>query len=256
MINAHHVGCCTRAQIADREAAIASQQTAFAAILFDMDGSLVDTEPIWYDAEVDVMATYGTRWTPEDQQHTIGGPWLRVGTYMASRLASQGGPQLPPQRLWDELQQAFSRHLDSGHIAVYDGAEALLNEAMAAGLPLALVSNSTRELMDKVLAAHRRFRFDVTIASDEVTNGKPHPEPYLEAASRLGVPIERCLVVEDSPNGVAAARDSGAAVVAVAHVAAVDPGPRGIVVDSLAGFTLDELARRIPGVATEGELLE
>lgn len=221
--------------------------TPFAAVLFDMDGSLVDTEPIWMAAEVDLMASYGATWTEEDQQHTIGGPWLRVGRYMSQQLASQGGPEVPPERMWEELLVAFSRHLDSGHIAVYDGAEALLNEAMAAGLPLALVSNSNRELMDKVLAAHPRFSFDVTLASDEVANGKPHPGPYLEAAARLGVPIERCLVVEDSPNGVTAARESGACVVAVAHLAEVDPGPKGIVVKSLDGLTLAGVAERIAG---------
>ena len=210
-----------------------------------MDGSLVDTEPMWHAAEVDLMASHGAQWTAEDQRHALGGPMTRVGDYIAERLAAQGVPGVTPQRAIAELLVMFERHLDAGEIAVHDGADALLREAMAAAVPLALVSNSTRRLMDMVLAAHPDYRFDVTIAGDEVELAKPHPGPYLEAARRLGVAIGDCLVVEDSPTGVAAARDSGAAVVAVEHMGQLDPGPRGMVVDRLDGLSLAELARRL-----------
>lgn len=220
-------------------------RAGFAAVLFDMDGSLVDTEPIWHAAEADVMARYGATWTEADQAHAIGGPMLRVGRYISGRLADHGIAGITPEQALRELLGDFERHLDAGDIASHDGAEALLLEAMAAGLPLALVSNSTRRLMDKVLAAHPDYRFEVTIAGDEVALAKPHPGPYLEAAERLGVPIADCLIVEDSPTGVAAARDSGAAVVAVQHMGQLDPGPRGIVVDRLDGLSLAELARRL-----------
>lgn len=217
----------------------------FAAVLFDMDGSLVDTEPMWHAAEVDLMARYDAQWTMADQQLALGGPISRVGRYIASRLEGDGVPGISPERAVAELLQTFEQHLDDGEIAVHDGADALLREAMRADLPLALVSNSPRRLMEKVLAAHPGMRFDLTIAGDEVAQAKPHPGPYWEAAERLGVPIEDCLVVEDSPTGVAAARDSGAAVVAVQHMGQLDPGPRGLVVQRLDGLTLAELAERL-----------
>lgn len=210
-----------------------------------MDGSLVDTEPIWHAAEVDLMAGYGAAWTWQDQAHALGGPMSRVGHYIAERLRAEVGVAMTADRAIAELLATFEEHLDSGEIAVHDGADTLLREAMGAGLPIALVSNSTRRLMDKVLAAHPEYRFAVTIAGDEVALAKPDPAPYLAAARWLGVRIEACLIVEDSPTGVAAARESGAAVVAVQHMGQLDPGPRGIVVDRLDGLTLAELARML-----------
>lgn len=217
----------------------------FAAVLFDMDGSLVDTEPMWHAAEIDVMAGHGTQWTLADQRYAIGGPMSRVGQYMVDRLTAQGVTGISAEGILAELLAAFERHLDAGEIAVYDGADALLAQATAAGLPLALVSNSTRRLMDKVLAANPGLTFEVTIAGDEVPLAKPHPDPYWTAAHRLGVPIEECLIVEDSPTGVAAARDSGACVVAVAHLGQLDPGPRGLVVSRLDGLDLADLAAQL-----------
>ncbi len=224
---------------------ISTAAPAFAAVLFDMDGSLVDTEPMWHAAELDFMTSHGSDWTAEDQAIALGGPIARVGRYLAQRLAADGVVGVTAEQAMAELLWMFEQHLDAGEIAVHDGAEALLREAMASGVPLALVSNSTRRLMDIVLAANPGLRFDVTIAGDEVPLAKPHPGPYLEAAERLGVSIAACLVVEDSPTGVAAARDSGAAVVAVQHLGQLDPGPRGLVVQRLDGWTLAGLAARL-----------
>lgn len=210
-----------------------------------MDGTLVDTEPMWHSAEIEVMAGYGVTWSLQDQAEALGGPMDRVVRYMADKVVVAGSPAPELDFLLLQMLDSFERHLDGGAIVVHDGADALVREAMRADLPLALVSNSPRRMIEKVLAAHPDFRFDVTIAGDEVADGKPHPGPYWEAADRLGVDIARCLIVEDSPTGVAAARDSGAAVVAVAHMGQLDPGPRGLVVDRLDGIGLDELARRL-----------
>jgi beta-phosphoglucomutase-like phosphatase (HAD superfamily) len=83
--------------------------------------------------------------------------------------------------------------------------------------------------------------FDITVAGDEVDEGKPHPEPYLAAARLLGVPIEACIVIEDSPTGVASGQASGAYVVAVPHLVAIPQHPRRRVLESLDGVTLAEL---------------
>lgn len=217
----------------------------FAAVLFDMDGTLVDTEPIWHLAEVALMAEYGASWTEQDQAIALGGPMPRVGRYITERLAAVAVAEMSPERAVEELLAHFERQLDAGTIVSHAGAEALLRQAQGMGLPVALVSNSPRRLITKVLAARPDFRFDLTLAGDEVDPPKPDPHPYLVAADRLGVPIEECLVLEDSPTGVAAARESGAAVVAVQHLGELEPGPRGIVVDRLDGLDLVELARRL-----------
>jgi HAD superfamily hydrolase (TIGR01509 family) len=221
--------------------------TMFAAVLFDMDGTLVDTEPMWEAAEADVMAAHGSSWTRADQALAIGGPIERVTRYMAGKIAADTGVLRSPVLVHEELLAAFHSHLDAGRIGVHDGADALFRAARGRGLPVALVSNSPRELMTKVLAALPQFVFDLTLAGDEVDHAKPHPGPYLEAARLLGVRIEDCLVVEDSPTGVAAARASGAAVVAVQHLAALDPGPRGVVVADLAHVGLADLAEQLAG---------
>lgn len=217
----------------------------FAAVLFDMDGTLVDSEPMWEAAEVDVMTSHGSSWSSADQAHAIGGPVERVTGYMSDTIAADTGVRVPPEQIHTELLAAFHGHLDAGRIGVHDGADALFRQAREAGLPVALVSNSPRELMTKVLQALPQFTFDVTIAGDEVPHAKPHPGPYLEAAERLGVDIADCLVVEDSPTGVAAARDSGGAVVAVEHLVPLHPGPRGVVVADLAHVGLAALADQL-----------
>ena len=137
--------------------------------------------------------------------------------------------------------------LRSGNLQWRPGALELLSECRATGVPTALVSASHRRLLDAVsdaVADHPGMpdpAFDVTVAGDEVDQGKPHPEPYLAAARRLGVRIAECIVVEDSPTGVASGQASGAYVLAVPHMVAVPPHPRRWVVETLDGVTLGDL---------------
>ena len=155
-----------------------------------------------------------------------------------SRLA---GTVTPRHQLW--IDGAFrdarsGERLESRNPATGE----LLAEVAAAGVPMALVSSSYRVLVDAVLA-QGLGPFALTVAGDEVGQGKPHPEPYLTAAQRLGVSPARCVVIEDSPSGVAAGEAAGCAVVAVPSVAGVafDAAPRRLVVGSLAGVTLADL---------------
>ena len=113
------------------------------------------------------------------------------------------------------------------------GAEALLDDLVAAGVPCALVSSSPRRLVDAVLASVGGDHFTTTIAGDEVPRTKPDPDPYLQAARQLGVEPSRCVVLEDSPVGVAAAEAAGCVVIAVPFVVPIEPGPRRHVVGSL-----------------------
>ena len=210
------------------------------AVLWDMDGVLVDSEPLWTLAEVELARALGGEWTDEIKALVVG---TRLDVSVPTILRFYGVPVGPAQVAWaadfllDRMTQLYKTEP-----VLMAGAQELLAQLRAAGIPVALVSSSYRALVDSVLAAGVG-PFDLTLAGDEVTHAKPHPEPYLTAASRLGVDPARCVVVEDSPSGVASAEAAGAAVVAVPSVPGVlfDPGPRRLVADSLAGVTLVDL---------------
>jgi len=212
-----------------------------AAVLFDMDGLLVDTEPVWTIAEVELAQQLGGEFTSELKAAIVG---TRLEVAVPTILRWYDGPndQGTVDRtcawLLERMVELFAERP-----LVQPGVEDLLAALGVAGIPTALVSSSYRVLVDAVLA-HGFGPFGLTLAGDEVVNGKPHPDPYLIAASRLGVDPTRCVVLEDSPAGVASAEAAGCAVVAVPSVAGVsfDPTPRRLVAPSLAGLTVADLA--------------
>jgi HAD superfamily hydrolase (TIGR01509 family) len=198
------------------------------AVLFDMDGLLVDTEKYWFQVECEVMRRLGHGWTPEDQERLIGGSMPATVAYM---LRVSGSARDPAEiERW--MHEGLFVLLEAG-VDMMPGAAELLAEVRAAGLPTALVTSSGRPVAEAVLATVGRGNFDVVVTGDDVTRYKPDPEPYLLAARLLGVPPERCAALEDSPNGVTAATAAGCAVVAVPSVLPVPPAPRRLVVESL-----------------------
>jgi len=214
------------------------------AVLFDLDGTLIDSEGLWWRAECRIVSGLGGEWTPEDQAHCLGGPLERVSSYMAERTMTSVPPDVIGAGLLDEMESL----LRSEPLLWRPGARELLAECRAAGVPTALVSASHRRLLDAVaeaiardVDAHDGQAFGVTVAGDEVNNGKPHPEPYVAAAQMLGVPIEACVVIEDSPTGVASGQHSGAFVVAVPHIVDIPPAPRRRVIASLDGVAIAHL---------------
>jgi HAD superfamily hydrolase (TIGR01509 family) len=217
--------------------------SAPAAVLFDLDGTLLDSEDLWWQAECEVVRGWGGAWTRDDQAHCLGGPLERVTAYMAA----SAGPGISPEVIGARLLSAMEAHLRSGDLQWRPGALELLTECRSAGVPTALVSASHRRLLDAVaeaVADHPGMphpAFDITVAGDEVNQGKPHPEPYLEAARRLGVAIADCIVIEDSPTGVASGQASGAYVVAVPHLVGIDAHPRRRVVETLDGVGLADI---------------
>ena len=214
-----------------------------AAVLFDLDGTLIDSEDLWWEAECHVVRSRGGTWTRQDQAHCLGGPLERVTAYMATSTGAQGTPEDLSVALLDEME----RLLRAGDVVWRPGALELLIECRSAGIRTGLVSASHRRLLTAVadaVAHHPGMpdpAFDVTVAGDEVNQGKPHPEPYLEAARRLGLPIERCVVIEDSPTGVESGQASGAFVLAVPHIVEIPAHPHRHVVDSLDGVTLADI---------------
>ena len=210
------------------------------AVLFDMDGTLIDSEGLWLQAEISVMAQLGADWGPQDQAQCLGGPLERVSDYMVER----SGTRLPASQIGDLLLGEMEHRLRSAPVVWQPGAQALLAECHELGLPTALVSASWSRLIeavrDRIDADFGRPAFDVVVAGDDVTWSKPHPEPYLTAAGLLGVEPSECLVLEDSPTGVESGASAGCRVVAIPHIAVVQV-PGVAQVSTLAGRSVGDL---------------
>jgi HAD superfamily hydrolase (TIGR01509 family) len=207
-----------------------------AAVLFDMDGLLVDSEPVWYDVESAVVARLGGVWTPADQAACIGGTMAASSRYIIERTGASVSADELSEEMVDEMVVRFRRDLP-----LHDGALPLLDALAERGVPVGLVSSSYRRLVDAALEQLGTDRFDVTVAGDEVTHGKPDPEPYLTACERLGVDPTRTVVLEDADTGVRSAEAAGCLVVAVPSVGRIEAAPRRHVVPSLSGVTADWL---------------
>ncbi|MFG1946518.1 HAD family hydrolase [Nonomuraea sp. NPDC048826] len=211
------------------------------AVFFDMDGLLVDTERVWLEVETDVMGRLGADWTPEHQVHLVGGSMERTVDYM---LGVSGAP-VPAWTVREWMATGMVARLARG-VDLMPGASELLDALRDEGVPVALVTSSLQEIADAVLKIVGRDRFDTVVTADDVARTKPDPEPYLTAADRLGVEPVRCVVLEDSPNGVAAATAAGCAVVAVPSLLPVDPAPGRLVVPSLAEVDPARLRALLP----------
>ncbi|MEU8516209.1 HAD family phosphatase [Kitasatospora sp. NPDC048722] len=206
------------------------------AVLLDMDGTLVDTEDFWWQAESSLFAELGYALDEADRAQVVGGPMTRVIDYLLART----GVDLSPADLTVLINQRFVDLLGGG-VPLMPGAERLLNTLAAHGVPAALVSASHRHIIDIVLRSLGAEHFAFTVAGDEVPRTKPHPDPYLEAAHRLGAEPARCVVVEDAPTGVRAAEAAGCPVIAVPSVARIEPAPGRLVLSSLEQVDLELL---------------
>jgi HAD superfamily hydrolase (TIGR01509 family) len=206
------------------------------AVLFDMDGLLVDSERLWYDTEAELMASFGASWGPEDQESLVGGSIARTVAYMLART----GPVAEPEELGRRLLDGMAERLRAD-VPLMPGAKDLLDEVREAGIASALVSSTHRALMEYALDGIGRDRLTVTIAGDEVTHTKPHPEPYLTAARLLDADPRRCVALEDSPSGTDSATAAGCHVVAVPSVVSIPAAPRRTVVSSLLELDLPRL---------------
>jgi len=207
-----------------------------AAVLFDMDGLLVDTEPLWLETETEVMARLGAAWTVQDQEALLGGSMRRTVSYLLSKAARPAQP-LTVER-W--LNEGMLQRVGDGRVVVQPGARELLAEVAAAGLPHALVTSSQRLFAEAVLAS-TGLLLPVTVCAEDVTVTKPDPEPYLLAAKLLEADPARCVALEDSPNGVASATAAGCCVVAVPSLVRIPPAPGRLVVRSLRDVTVATL---------------
>ncbi|SBT42042.1 haloacid dehalogenase superfamily, subfamily IA, variant 3 with third motif having DD or ED [Micromonospora auratinigra] len=203
-----------------------------------MDGTLVDSEKLWDVALQELAARYGGSLSASARAAVI-------GTSQADAMRIVHDDLGQPQRDWrDSAAWIDARILElfRGGLRWRPGALALLRAVRAAGVPTALVTSSTRPLVEVALDTLGRDSFDAVVCGDEVVAAKPHPEPYLTAARLLGVPIARCVAIEDSPTGVASALAAGAAVLAVPAEVPLPPTDGVHQLESLTGADLELLA--------------
>lgn len=221
------------------ESELGSGDSSLRAVLFDMDGLLVDSEPLWFEVEHTVMARLGGEWTEADQQKLVGGSLHTSVDYLIAR----GTRQASRDEVAGWLIGGMADLLAEREIAIMPGAAELLAQVRAAGIPRALVTSSERVIMDAVLASLSRhgISFTVTVCGQDVTHPKPHPEPYLRAASLIGADPRACVALEDSPNGTAAALAAGCVTIAVPGVARVPQTPGLTIARSLADLDLATL---------------
>ncbi|GAA0480820.1 HAD family hydrolase [Streptomyces stramineus] len=202
--------------------------SALQAVLLDMDGTLVDTEGFWWEVEVAVFAELGHQLLEEYREVVVGGPMTRSAAF----LIQATGARIAVAELTVLLNSRFSEMIGRG-VPLMPGARRLLAELAAHSVPTALVSASHRQIIDRVLHSLGPENFALTVAGDEMERTKPHPDPYLLAAARLGADPARCAVVEDTMTGVAAAEAAGCRVVAVPSVAPIPAAHGRTVVSSL-----------------------
>ncbi len=207
-----------------------------AAVLWDMDGTLVDTEPYWIEEEYALVAEHGGTWSQAHALNLVGNDLLVSGEY----IREHGGVDLEPAAIVDRLLDGvIARILE--RVPWQPGAVELLADLHAAGVPCGLVTMSYERFVAPVLAALPAGTFATVVTGDAVTVGKPHPEPYLTAAALLGVDPELCLAVEDSNTGAKSAVAAGCTVLVVPNHVPVLEGERRVFVDSLEDVDLHRL---------------
>ena len=163
-----------------------------AAVLWDMDGTLVDTEPYWIEAEFQIVESFGGQWSDEHAHHLVGSDLIDAAEYIIANSPVTLTPVELVERLLDHVVASIRRE-----IPWRPGARELLSALNSAGIPCALVTMSWRRFADAVIEALPPGSFVEVVCGDDVTHGKPHPEPYLTAAQRLGVRPEDCVAIED-----------------------------------------------------------
>lgn len=205
-----------------------------AAVLWDLDGTLVDTEPFWMDAEHELAAQHGKSWTEEDGLKLVGFSLIDAGIYIAQRLELD----MMPEVIVDFLVTRVAQRLHSEPTPWRPGARELIDALAAAGVPQALVTMSWVPIADPIAA---KLPFGAVVTGDSVTHGKPHPEPYLTAAVKLGVDPTECVAIEDSGTGANSANAAGCHVLVVPNMVNIPSAPRRFERRTLEGLTPETL---------------
>ncbi|MCC4907433.1 HAD family phosphatase [Microbacterium sp. cx-59] len=188
-----------------------------AAVLWDMDGTLVDTEPYWMAAEKPLVESYGGTWSHEQALTLVG-----LGLEDAARILQQAGVRLSTGEIIDTLTASVMTALAEQGIPFRPGARELLADLRAAGIKTALVTMSLRRMALTVTDLMDFDAFDLVIAGDDVVRPKPFPDPYLQACTALGVDPADTVAIEDSPNGLRSAVAAGTTALGVPHMVSLE----------------------------------
>ncbi|UOE45092.1 HAD family hydrolase [Agromyces larvae] len=214
-----------------------------AAVLWDMDGTLVDTEPYWIAAETELVESFGGTWTHDDALQLVG-----TGLWESAAVFQRYGVELDADTIVATLTQRVREQLAEFGVPWRPGARELLGALREADVPTALVTMSVRSMAQDVVDAIPFPAFDLLVTGDEVGEPKPHPEPYLTAAKSLGVAIGDCVAFEDSPAGLTSAATAGAVTIGVPNILALDDAPHHLLWPTLDGRTADDVAAAFAGV--------
>lgn len=211
------------------------------AVLFDMDGTLVDSEKLWDISLAALYEHHGGRLTPQVRASMVGGSAEDTIRTVYTDLGLELDPAAMAES--DRWLHDYTAELFDGGLPWCDGARELLEALAAEGLPMALVTNTQRALTERALNSIGRHYFSVSVCGDEVAVGKPAPDPYRRAATLLGLPPSECLAIEDSVTGTTAAESAGCPVLVVPNDVEVPAGHRRAHVNSLTGLGVADLRK-------------
>jgi HAD superfamily hydrolase (TIGR01509 family) len=184
-----------------------------AAVLWDMDGTLVDTEPYWMAAEAPLVESFGGTWSHEQALQLVG-----LALDETARIFQAHGVRMDVDAIVHRLTDDVLAGLARDGVPFRPGARALLRSLRDAGVKTALVTMSMRRMARSIVDLIDFDAFDVIVAGDDVTRPKPYPDPYLQACAQLGVEPADAVALEDSPNGLRSAVASGAVTIGVPHM--------------------------------------
>jgi HAD superfamily hydrolase (TIGR01509 family) len=207
------------------------------AVLWDMDGTLVDSEPYWLLSESALARDYGKVWTHEHGHELIGKSLYDSSAILKDRLDIR---DLTPQQIIDRLTDSVISNLQQS-LPWRPGALELLMELRQAGVKTALVTMSMRRMALAVVEAIPFQAFDVVVAGDDVVHGKPHPEPYQKAAALLGLDPQDCIAVEDSVTGLRSAEAAGCLPLGIVNLMPLEETGTRVIRQSLTEMNLEAL---------------
>lgn len=210
-----------------------------AAFLWDMDGTIIDTEPAWMRAEEELLYAWGSALLPEDALD-----WVGIGLPDLARIFQERGVNLAAQDIITLLSRRVDEEIFAGELAWRPGATAMLEALNHQGFTNVLVTMATRNQAESIIAHLPEGTFAGLITGSDVSQPKPHPEAYLRGAELIGAQASECIAFEDSVTGATAAHRSGAYVVGVPHLVELQSPPCDMIIDGLHRITPEVLLRK------------